>query len=365
MSAHPWRYAVLILREDLSEVGQLPVELDWEPFREWLRFVGLRQGMAAEDALALDSLMEPIWHRERGEPFVEGIRARARSRMVSREAVELGTEAFVAPAKGAIAKLVEESRLTEGESVRYLPMAFAVAPDEPSAVKTPLFRTQSRVQALAIEEISLGDLVARSQPPLGGEDAGESPGADDVPVFLPQSVIDEALALTRRVHGTFEIGGLLVGHLGRDVNGGGLLVQITGQLIARHIEADSTHLTFTSETWTEFRSALALRGANEIMLGWWHSHPVREWCKSCSEASQRDCAFRGPFLSAKDRLLHRAMFPRAYSLALVVNDIAFDTPTLSMFGWRRGEIESRGYHVLDLHAAESAVTETSRSVLHA
>ena len=55
---------------------------------------------------------------------------------------------------------------------------------------------------------------------------------------------------------------------------------------------------------------------------------------------------RGDFLSEDDRLLHRAVFPGAWNLALVVNDVAYDDPTLSLFGWRRGLLALRGHHVL-------------------
>ena len=83
MDAERWRYALLILREDLSTIGQVPVVPDWDPCREWLRLAALRRGMPADQALALDCRMEPVWHHERGEPYVESIRARASGHPVS------------------------------------------------------------------------------------------------------------------------------------------------------------------------------------------------------------------------------------------------------------------------------------------
>ena len=49
------------------------------------------------------------------------------------------------------------------------------------------------------------------------------------------------------------------------------------------------------------------------------------------------------FLSADDRALHRAVFPRAYSLALVVTDAGRGDPTFALFGWREGVLERRGF----------------------
>ena len=53
------------------------------------------------------------------------------------------------------------------------------------------------------------------------------------------------------------------------------------------------------------------------------------------------------FFSAQDRALHRAVFPRAYAVALVVNQIAEQEQTFSLFGWRQGLIQARGFHVLN------------------
>jgi hypothetical protein len=119
---------------------------------------------------------------------------------------------------------------------------------------------------------------------------------------------------------------------------------VTGQIPARNTEADLTTLRFTAETWTQVQSTLDLRGREEIMLGWWHSHPKQAWCKQCPDDKQADCQLLCDFFSAHDRRLHRAVFPRAYSIALVVNDMA-DGHTYSLFGWRKGQIELRGFHL--------------------
>jgi hypothetical protein len=165
-----------------------------------------------------------------------------------------------------------------------------------------------------------------------------------MPLFIPQRVLAEAKALSKEA-GAKETGGILIGHLGRDSQLPEIFAQVTAQIPARHTEASLTSLTFTSETWTAVRNALDLRRKGELMLGWWHSHPVREWCKDCSAESQKACAMAVDFFSAHDHALHRTVFPRAYSVALVVNDLSENDATFSMFGWRRGLLESRGFHL--------------------
>jgi len=361
MSTAPWRFAVDIQREDHAPVRQVEVLPDWEPLFECVRFLALRQGAEPAAAFALDCCIEPVWHARRRAPYLEAIRAQTCGDAGAPLSITVDVDCFTAPARAVVAQLVMDGVLQNGDPVRCLPMAFArhaggAQNRERRSAETAQhgrFRMQSRPPALTLRHASLRALLAcATAPPHSSAEE-----TDEVPVFIPQAVIDDVVELTRRVHGTFEIGGLLAGHLCRDVDGSGIYVEVTAQIPARHVEATAARLTFTSDTWTEFRAALELRRRGEIMLGWWHSHPVRAWCKDCPEKKQRTCALRRDYFSTEDRLLQRAMFPRAYSLGLVVNDIAHDDATLSLFGWHRGSIEPRGYHVLD--AAPATVADAA------
>jgi proteasome lid subunit RPN8/RPN11 len=147
-----------------------------------------------------------------------------------------------------------------------------------------------------------------------------------------------------REAGESEMGGLLVGHVRRDVRDDDLFIEVTAQLPARCTGASATRLTFTSDTWAALGDALTQRHFGEIALGWFHSHPVHAWCAKCKPERREVCSLRAGFLSAEDRLLHRAMFPRAYSLALLVNQLTPDASSFVLFGWRRGLLAARGYH---------------------
>lgn len=348
MIAGAWCYAVQVLRNDLTPVRQVPVTLDWDPLQESVRFVALQRGIAASQALSLDCTATPIWSAERGEPYVGGIRVSARATGAAELSVDFCTNAFSSLASAAATALVTEGVLTDGEVYRFLPMAFS----QSNAADAPLLLGRLRTRQLApVLPIASGSLVSFTARATRVESGGEEPG-DDCPVFIPESILAEARMLARATEAR-ETGGLLVGHLHRDTGGSGLFLQVTAQLPARHVDASSTKLTFTSDTWTDFRAALALRRRDETMLGWWHSHPVREWCKACPEEKQRACSLRGDFLSGDDRLLHRAVFPGAWNLALVVNDVGYDDPTVSLFGWRRGVLALRGHHILGAAPAAS------------
>lgn len=341
MVTQPWRYAVQIFREDGSPVVQVPVTIDWDPVQEWLRFTALRRGAAPALALGLECRIEPVWDPVRREPYLAGVRARQLDDRKARLTVEIPDDYFHSAAHAAVARLVEEGRAEAGTPTRYLAVAFAEDVETPPPGRSERrFKARPSPPALVLGDGSQEAFMARATATLGSP----AETADDIPVFLPEEVLLETSALARAVEAR-ETGGVLIGRLHRDDLLGGLFLEVTAQVPARHVDASLLHLTFTSETWTGIRSAIDLRRQGEIMVGYWHSHPVREWCKACPEERQRNCSLRADFYSGEDRHLHRTIFPRGYSIALVVNDIGFADPTFSMFGWRDGLIAARGFHM--------------------
>jgi len=164
----------------------------------------------------------------------------------------------------------------------------------------------------------------------------------DMPLLIRQSVLDEAADLTRRA-GHHETGGFLIGCLCGDAETPEIFAEVTAQIPARHSVADRTSLKFTPETWSAAQAAISLRGREEILLGWWHSHP--HFCADCPAEQRSRCALSKPFFSDKDRALHRAVFPRAFDVALLLSNLGDDDLSSDVFGWRQGMIAARTYHV--------------------
>ena len=338
-----YQFALLFFREDQSPVGQIAVAADWEPAREWAEFFALRRGAIAADGAKRNSEILPSWDLKLGQPYVKGFRVALEgngSGSSGPTATELTTEFPTTYFKDLAAKgsayFVERGDLKEGEHFFYLPSAFPKQQKSEPAPR-PLFVAEDLTPPLPLRGSSLRNFEAEAHP------HGEI-RTDDLPVFVPRRVLDEGAALSKQA-GVVETGGILIGHLHRDPSVPEIYAEVTSQLPARHTEAQSTKLTFTSETWTDIRAALALRRKGEMMLGWWHSHPVREWCKDCTPDRQKVCGMASDFFSAHDQALHRTVFARAYNVAIVVNDVGFSEPTFSMFGWRRGMIESRGFYL--------------------
>ena len=333
-----YRYTLELFRPDGTAVGQValdePLAIDWVPAEEWVRFQAIRRSGASgggRGEIATPSV-EPIWHTKLREPYLAGFRVSV-STGDTVTASEFGTDYFRSLVERATVHFVAKGALTEGERVVYVAAAFPRAAQRVAAqhagvtahdVSVPLRLRDSRL-----------DEFARGCPAVGAA------SADDMPVLVPQQVLDEAASLARGA-GECETGGILIGHLHRDAASRDVFAEITAQIPARHTAATSSRLTFTAETWTDVRAAIALRRSDEAMLGWWHSHPVRVWCRNCSTEKQAVCPLAAGFFSEQDRALHRAVFPAAYSVGLLVNDVSWG-PTFSLFGWQRGVLAPRGF----------------------
>jgi hypothetical protein len=324
---------------------------DWQPAFEWARLIGLRIYGVWVSKSEVEPRIEPRWHRVHGKPFIQGFRVCLVHQSFRWSAEFAATRYFADAARDAAGGLVTAGRITAGEHVLYRTAAFAGR--DPAKLVTPLrFQTAERPQPLDVKTRDIVKLMADSV--ACGERC-----PDDIEVLIPGETIREVVSLTEGA-GPKETGGILIGHLNRDPRRGDLCVEVTAQIAARHTLGNAVKLTFTSDTWTDVRSAIELRRQGELMCGWWHSHPSREWCKACPPDRQRLCPLAMGFLSADDRALHRALFPNAFGLALVVTNAVTGIES-KLFGWRSGVLEPRGFRLLGAHPSSLGVVFPSVS----
>jgi hypothetical protein len=246
---------------------------------------------------------------------------------------------FAGLAQMAAGRLREQGALARGESFLYRALAYAQPGADAIGPHSAAFAVADQPAPLPIRDVSRRALEARSAP------AGDT-HTDDFEVYVPAHVLEEASTLTAGA-GDVETGGILIGHLGRDPQGPDIFVEITALIQARHTVGAATKLTFTSDTWTDVRGAVALRRRGEHLLGFFHSHPQDTWCRErgCPIEQQRQCSAADGFFSEDDLAMHRTMFPRAFTVALVMTrSIRGIVPRL--FGWREGAFVPRGYRVL-------------------
>jgi proteasome lid subunit RPN8/RPN11 len=235
--------------------------------------------------------------------------------------------------------LVAQGQLEQGASFQYVVSAFACGPMAEATNQAPEapFELESLVEEIAMEECAMGSLVDRSTThgPVIDEDA---------PVFVPKRVVAEAIALSATARDK-EIGGVFLGKLRRARGAAEAFIEITAQIPAQHTESTSVKLTFTENTWAAVRDVVELRAEQELLMGWWHTHP--NFCAKCPAENRARCSYATDFFSKDDVFLHRTCFPRGYQIALLLSDHGGTIPSVSMFGWRRGEVAARGFFIVE------------------
>jgi hypothetical protein len=343
MFVNEFRYGLLLFKKDGSALGAASVAPDWEPAVEWTRFYQARKGKAPFCGDGTASI-QPLWDRTEGEPYIRVFRVAYESEGRQAGAAEFPTNYFSEVAAQASQEFVKRGKLETGDTYLFQAVAYPANGAAKADTGLDLALVEER-PAVSLGEANLAEYRQRSSP-SGIVDA------DDMPVFIPQRVLDEAAALTRRYEG-FETGGILIGRMHRDPNLPEIFAEVSAQVPAEHTQGTVAKLTFTAETWSAAHAAIRLRNQQEVYLGYWHSHPVREWCKSreCSPEKQKTCRLAKDFFSEDDSAVMRAAFHRAWSVGLVANDTAFTDLSFSLFGWREGKIHPRGFYLLeDSHA---------------
>jgi hypothetical protein len=311
---------------------------DWRAALAWVHFEGIRAGRLPAVTRRGPSSVEPVWDALAGPPLVAAFRARVGAEGGAAVVREI-PRAYLRPsALDAVATLVTRGVLRPGDAFRWTLHAIPT-PDDPS---TPLeddaFALDEVAEALALGDAPLAPFLERAT------FVGPDPHAAHVPVFVPRQVLDEAEALARAA-GDVETGGVLIGRLHRDADD--LFVEITAQIPARHTLAEATRLTFTNDTWAAVRDAIALRGGDERLAGWWHHHPGFCRIRGCPPERRRTCSAGAPFFSAEDVHLHTTCFPAGQHVALLVSEAGADGALeRTLFGWWEGMVVARGFHVL-------------------
>lgn len=345
-----------LLRPTGETVGHVSIHPDWEPAIECARLTGLRtHGVWAPESSATRAI-DPLWHERRGAPFTRGFRVHLAAPSGASWHEDVSVVYLADLARQASTSMVEKGALAEGDHYLYRVLAYVqqdAAPSDRDPAGSFTIRDQS--PPLPLKTVPPGSLQGESAP-------GDDDCAGDIEVFLARAVLDEASALTASA-GDVETGGILIGHLTRESGRSDVAVEITALVPARHTIGTSVKLTFTSDTWTDVRGAVTLRARNELVLGWFHSHPQQAWCrdKGCSPERQRECPNAAGFFSSDDAALHRTMFPRAFTVALVMTHSGRGIlPRL--FGWRHGRLTARGFRVSALPISTGDIVDATSTI---
>lgn len=353
-----YAYCLELLRADGGLMARAPVVPDWQPACDWARLVALRQDRTGASTLGGSIKVRPVWDAAAGEPYVSSFEVAASGSGGAGQASDIPINYLYRYAQRAGSDLVDRGELEAGDTFLYRVLAFPAGASPAGNSTRPRFDVEEVEPALILKEGSLQQYLERSVA------MGHVHG-DDFPVVIRKEVVIETAMLMRRA-GARETGGVLLGHLRRDPDIPEIFADVIAQVPARLAESSLARLSFTGEAWADIHAAIAERGQGKTILGWWHTHPVRHWRASAERVEQEAAELanrRGDFFSADDCALHRTVFPAAYSVGMVVSDLPTDSGSWqinwSLFGWRRGMIEPRGYYMT--HERDEAVATAGKS----
>ena len=341
MSHSAYRYTLELITDGGQILERVVADIDWDSAIESTRFTGIRRGKLPPVMTTGRSIVQPVWHPKYKPPYLSGFRMTVFGDDSDEASAEIPSSYIEELARRASARLVERGVLKPDSWFQYLVSA---VPDATALEAKPVealpFSVEEVPQPLPLHAGCLRDLLGNGVR-FGAMTAG------DMPVFIPQGVLNEASELTRQA-GADETGGILIGHLLRGPGSPEIFAKITAQIPAKHTRAGLTKLTFTADTWAAVQGAISLRGQDEIYLGWWHSHSyLKELCRDCEKRTDGTCTANASFMSVEDVALHRTCFPRAFSLALVISDSPCSGLGWELFGWRHGMVVPRGFHITE------------------
>jgi proteasome lid subunit RPN8/RPN11 len=307
--------------------------LDFRPAVEYVQFEAL-QSNCGQFPTSGRAVVEPVYTN--GGPTLAGLRMTAPVSGGGSFTAGLTLDYFTELAELYHSALVKAGKLPENEEQEWI--VSAMAGDDGIDCERPAVELN-----LEIHPACLRDYLERSEPVSVS-------GQDPFPVFLPRVTLTEIGELAREA-APKECGGVLLGHLLRDSEGGRLFVEVTAQTPALQAVGGETELRFGPDAWQEVRAAIRRRNREEIWVGWWHSHTPFSWadkCGSCPLDKQRRCELATRLFSPQDRALHTAVAGRALHVATVANVLSGGEVSHACFGWREGRIRNRGYWITEV-----------------
>ena len=336
--------AEIHLPEAGTLLGTLLPYADFNPVREWLHLQSVRRGLASLGDEPAPITLTPRWDETLGPPYVSALRAAAGD-----VADDIPVDVVAPAVQHAVDALVTAGRIREGARYTWRLQSFGacdgqllIDEDESPAAAFAVAILEDEAEALPVR--SLADLLGRATPAGNGT---EAPASADVPVFLDSRVLAETEAIATAA-GERESGGILLGTVARDPTSGALVIEISAQVAAHDAVAEADSLRFTPRTWAAVHQAIRAHGRGLRRLGWWHSHPPAIWaCRNCPAERRERCASNVAFFSAMDVEVHRTAFAGAEQVALLMSFHDQPRPRHDLFGWRKGMVLSRSFHILE------------------
>ena len=288
--------------------------------------------------------IEPVFpNHEQATPRAEGFHVSVTLENGRAHRREFNLDYFRQFANLRRAEMLRREELTSEQELYFRLNAFL---DDDQAAKAP-----------AKLNISLEPAGGISTTPGSRRDFGRAEPCDDpiyadMAVLVDRGVLEESVEEARE-DPEREIAGFLLGKLHRDVKSKEVFLAVTGLASAAGTtEADATSVTYTPASFAHAREMIQLRGAGEVIVGWYHSHPFR-LCAECPLPTPPECLNKILFYSQDDIHLMETTFEQPYMVGLLAAvepriEEAIGHLPVKLYGWRDGQIQQRGFEIFDV-----------------
>lgn len=186
---------------------------------------------------------------------------------------------------------------------------------------------------------------------FGPTQSWNEPQAGDLPVLIDRDILEEIVA-EARADPAREIAGFLLGHLHRDTQSNTPFLVVSGMASAGGTtEASEVSVTYSPASFRQAREIAALRGLQERICGWYHSHPFK-LCARCPTPAKPSCIDRILAYSIDDIHLMETTFDQPFMIGLLTAvepriEEALGRLPVKLYGWRNGQVQTRGFEVAD------------------
>ncbi len=337
-----YRYRLECWQDRAQRVLEIPLERrHFDRAIQATLFEGLRRGRFSTYQAPPEGIrIEPTFPGRHPSPLASGFTITVPTPDGGEHSLTFSSSYFHSKARRQLAALVVQNQLA-GEGVLGYRLAAYLEEDQPRHPRLGGMLLEDDSPAIPIKDRSLRH--------LGTLVAWDSPVEEDLRVVIPHAVLEDAIG-EARAFPEHEVGGFLLGHLCRDPETRELFLLATCHLPAEHTEATDTSVTFTPESWTRAREVIALRGEEEMFVGWVHSHPFR-FCAECPMPARPECQSKILFFSSDDVFLMELTCPQPFMVGLQTAveprlEQALGHLPVRLYGWRQGEVTPRGFHVI-------------------
>jgi proteasome lid subunit RPN8/RPN11 len=311
------------------------------------KFSAFQQGVIKDYALDPEIIFEPIWIKEGKSPYCRGFRLNMKNKRL-RYKKSYTKNVFRYDAYRIMGAMVQNQKFEAGTELFYRLTAFPNNKDSSETIESGKdFEVTTINNSIPIKILGLGQLKESASVHITKEDDTE-----DFPVWIAEHVVEEMVEYVLQ-NKEKERAGFLIGHICRDPITQQIFLMCHAQ-VAADTEAISiypdkgnssiTHFQFLPENFFKVQRLIELRKNDEIVLGWYHSHP---WPFACEK--QEKCTCTSIFFSISDVDVMQSAFGAPYQIAIVIGRASLENlkATPQMYGWKNGIISKRNFYQFD------------------